>query len=417
MLTIQNLIDDLAAGCKPKSAFRLGIEHEQFAFNKANGASLSYEGDPGIRRLLESFAAKYGWTPYMEGDHPIALTKKTPNGAAVFSLEPGGQIEYSGPPLATVAEAVSDMNAFYRDLAPVLENLGIGVLRAGFHPRWRREDIHWMPKERYAIMRAYMPRRGGKGLDMMLRTCGSQLNVDFLDEADMVRKFRAALALQPAVNALMANSRLAEGHDTGYASWRGEVWRDTDPDRSGFVPFVFDKDFGFARYVEYALDVPMYFIRRGGHHIDVAGKSFRDFMAGRLPGHEGEIATMDDWRDHLTTLFPAVRLKRYLELRGPDSCEPELVAAMTAFWTGILYDETALAEAARIAAAWPRDAYLALQRAAPRGGLETKMEGPGPWSRLADFAADMLHLAQSGLSRREPEAQNLLDPFMARLRS
>jgi glutamate--cysteine ligase len=417
MLTIQTLIDDLATGCKPKSGFRLGIEHEQFAFDLASGAPLAYEGMPGIRALLESFAAAHGWQPYLEDGHPIALSKKTPNGEKIFSLEPGGQVEFSGAPCATAAEAVAEMEDFYAKLAPVAAKLGIGLLRCGFHPRWTREDVHWMPKERYAIMRAYMPRVGAKGLDMMLRTCGSQLNVDFASEADMVRKFRVTLALQPAINALMANSCMAEGKDTGYASWRSAVWQDTDPARSGFLPFVFEKDFGFARYVDYALSVPMYFFRREGRHIGAAGLSFRDFMEGRLPGHEDETATLADWHDHLTTLFPAVRLKHYLELRGPDSTAPEMVAAMTAFWTGILYDDAALAEAARIAATWPGENYLRLQQACAKDGLDTAMDGLGPWTTLADFAGDMLHLAHGGLSRHEPGAQPLLAPFEARLGS
>jgi len=402
MLTIQTLIDDLAAGCKPKDQWRIGIEHEQFAFNKATGGALSYDGEPGIRKLLETFAAKYGWEKKLENGNPIALAKDN----ITVSLEPGGQVEYSGSPCINLVAAQAEMDAFYKGLTATADALGIGFLRVGFHPQWRREDINWMPKGRYKIMREYMPKKGGHGIDMMIRTTGAQVNLDFSSEQDMVKKYRVALALQPAVTALMANSNMKEGKDSGYLSYRSYCWTDTDPDRCGVPAFVFDENMSFARYVEYALDVPMYFIRRNDQYIDVSGKSFRAFMEGKLPGHEGEYPTLDDWRDHATTLFPEVRLKRYLELRGPDSTDPATVLAMAAFWAGILYNEEMLAQAYDLISEWPIAKHKRLRRDAPKLGLQSSVDER--WPTLAALAADALELAAQGLSETD---QMLLRPF------
>lgn len=392
MLTVQTLIDDLAAGCKPKDQWRIGIEHEQFAFNKATGAALPYDGKPGIRQLLETIAAKHGWKIKAENGNPIALEKDN----MVVSLEPGGQFEYSGSPCKSLAEAQAEIQKFYQEAETVAATLGIDFLRVGFHPQWRREDIHWMPKGRYETMRGYLPKKGSHGIDMMLRTCGAQVNLDFASEQDMVRKYRVALALQPIVTAIMANSPLKEGRDTGYASYRSHCWTDNDPDRSGVPAFVFGDEMGFARYVEYALDVPMFFIRRGDQYTDVAGQSFRAFIEGRLPGHEGEHATIEDWRDHLTTLYPEVRLKRYLELRGPDSNPPELVCAMAAFWAGIFYNEQALNEAYALIEDWPAAKHKRLRRDVPRYGLETAVDQN--WPDLAALGVEALNIASGGLS-------------------
>lgn len=402
MLTVQTLIDDLAAGCKPKDNLRIGIELEQFAFNKSSGAPLPYEGAPGIRQLLEAIAAKGGWEIKRENGNPVALKKD----GIIVSLEPGGQFEYSGSPCVNLQAAKAEMDNFYQDVAAIADPLGIDFVPVGFHPQWKREDIHWMPKGRYKIMRDYMPKKGGHGIDMMLRTTGAQVNLDYESEQDMVRKYRVALGLQPIVTAIMANSHMKEGRDTGYASYRSHCWTDTDPDRCGVPAFVFGDDMSFARYVDYALSVPMIFIRRGDDYTNVAGQSFRAFMEGRLPGHEGEYATMDDWAEHLTTLYPEVRLKHYLELRGPDSNPPPMVCAMAAFWTGIFYNDTALGDAYSLIGDWPAAKHKRLRREVPQSGLQTSIDSN--WPDLAAFAADALNIAANGLSGDD---QLMLQPF------
>jgi glutamate--cysteine ligase len=402
MLNYEKLVEDMHSGCKPRAAWRLGIEYERFAFNRADGSPLPYDGTPGIRALLENFAARYGWSLKYEGDHPIGLQK----GQKTITLEPGGQVEYSGSPLPDLDAVVQECDDYLRSMAAVADEMGIGFTAKGFPPTWRRADIQWMPKERYGIMRPYMEKVGQFGIDMMGRTCGTQINIDFDSEQDMINKFRVALAFQPAINALMANSRMVEGKDSGYASYRGHVWTDTDKARSGFLPFVFAPDMSFARYVDYALDVPMYFVRRDGHHINVAGQSFRDFMDGKLRGFEGQYPTLEDWHDHLTTLFPDVRLKKYLEMRGPDSHEPEMVYAMAAFWTGILYDEETLRQAVSLIEKNPAMIAPAIRGNVARLGLGTAMPDT-EWATICDFAAEITGLAARGL----PRHAHLLQPF------
>ena len=406
MLTYDDLVRDMEAGCKPRADWRVGIEYERFAYNLATGVPVAYEGTPGIRHLLQSYAARYGWIIKYEGDHPIGLQHDN----QTITLEPGGQVEYSGSPLPDLDAVVTEGNSYLQNMAVVADELGIGFMAAGFPPVWSREDVQWMPKERYGIMRPYMEKVGSLGVDMMGRTCGAQINVDFSSEADMIKKFRVALTVQPAIIALMANSRMVEGKDSGFASYRAHIWTDTDKARSGFLPFVFAPDMSFARYVDYALDVPMYFIRREGRHIDVAGQSFRDFMAGKLPGFEGEYPDLEDWHDHLTTLFPDVRLKKYLELRGPDSHEPEMVYAMAAFWTGILYDDAVLDEVAALVAAFPDLIAPGVRADVARMGLSTALPGT-KWRDLCDFSATMLDFAEKGLHHN----RNLLLPFRQKL--
>jgi glutamate--cysteine ligase len=397
MLTYDDLVNDMAGGVKPPEDWKIGIEHEQFIYRLSDGGALPYDGAPGILQILESFRDDYGWDPIVVNGYLIALQK----GGVSITLEPGGQFELSGSPQATLHGVRAEANAFYDALDNITKSKGLGVLRAGFHPTWKREDIHAMPKERYGIMRPYMEKKGKYGVDMMLRTCGTQVNLDFSSEADMVKKYRVALGLQPMITALMANSKMAEGVDTGYESYRSLMWTDTDPDRCGVPEFVFEPGMGFARYVDYALDVPMYFIMRNGHHVDVAGKSFRDFMAGKLPGHEGEYPTLDDWHDHLTTLFPEVRLKSYLELRGPDSVEPELVFAMAAFWTGIFYDADALDQAWDLIRDWPIELHRELRMAVPRHGMRTILPERQTFLNLS---LEALQIAHSGLGRQAAHA-------------
>lgn len=383
----------------------MGLELERFAFRRDTGAPLSYEGEKSVKALLEQFATEDGWQKICENGQVIALEK---NGTAL-TLEPGGQVEYSGPPFKTLTELSEHLQEFHRALQKTADSLGIDFMSCGVHPDWTRADIHFMPKPRYRIMKSYMPQKGQLGLDMMLRTCGTQINLDYGSERDMVRKFRVILGLQPLVTALMANSSLKEGVDTGYKSYRAHIWTDTDPDRCGFPAFVFDENMGFARYVEKALDVPMYFFRRDGAYIDVAGQSFRDFMAGRLTGHEGVFPDLRDWHDHLSTIFWDVRLKRYLELRGPDSAAPEMVMAMAAFWAGILYNEAALDEASRFVAPVPLSVHLDIHRHLPRDGLGT---AAGRGQALFDWAVPLLQMAADGLPAGEHDR---LRPFYDRL--
>lgn len=385
MITYQTLIDDLASGCKPKDQFRVGLEHEQFAYNIQTNMPLPYDGNPGILQLLEGFAEAYDWEKISDHGHIIALKK----GMNYVTLEPGGQFEYSGAPMQDVAEAKAAMDKFYEDLAIIGKNLGIGFLAKGFHPTWKLEDIHKMPKPRYDIMAPYMDKIKSMGRDMMFRACGTQVNLDHSSEEEMVQNLRLSLAIQPVVIALMANSSHVEGQDTGYSSYRSYIWNNTDPDRCGILPFAFEEGMGFARYVDYALDVPMYFIRRKGEYINVAGLSFRDFMEGKLPGHEGGYPTMDDWSDHLTTLFPEVRLKHYLELRGADCHEPEMVYAMAAFWTGLFYNESAREKAWALVKDWSVEDHQTIRDTVPEMGLHT----PTPDGRdLSALAKDILSI-------------------------
>ncbi|MGZ9108352.1 MAG: glutamate--cysteine ligase [Micavibrio sp.] len=402
MLTYDDLVNDMEKGCKPKDKWRLGIEHEQFVYLKTTGESLPYDGNPGILQILEGLIDQHGWSPVRPQGKLIALEK----GRAMVTLEPGGQVEFSGAPLPDLVAMKREANEFYRALGIVTGSLGIGVLPVGFHPVWRRDQIHTMPKERYKIMFPYMEKKGRYGVDMMLRTCGAQINLDFSSEADMVKKYRVALGLQPVVTALMANSHQAEGKDTGYKSYRSLMWTDTDPDRCGIPDFVFGKDMGFARYVDYALDVPMYFIMRDGHHVDVAGQSFRAFMNGKLPGFDGQYPSLDDWHDHLTTLFPEVRLKRYLELRGPDSAAPALVYGMAAFWTGILYDEDALDQAWDLIRDWTPEFHKQLRMDVTRHGLHAPLPER---QTLLNMAMETIQIAEHGLARQSYGGREDLD--------
>ncbi len=397
MLTYDDLVNDMAAGCKPKAGWRIGIEHEQFVYKLADGKPLPYDGNPGIKQILEALSARHGWKQVLANGKLIALEK---DGHSV-TLEPGGQFEISTAPLKTIEDVRREASAFYAALDTVAETLHIGILDAGFHPTWRREDIQRMPKERYAIMAPYMDTVGKHGIDMMLRTCGVQVNLDFASEADMVKKYRVTLGLQPVMTALLANSRMKKGRDTGYRSYRSHIWTDTDPARCGVPPFVFEDGMGFARYVDWALNVPMYFIIRGGHYIDVAGQSFRAFMDGKLPGREGQYPTMDDWHDHLTTLFPEVRLKKYLELRGMDSVAPPLVYAMTSFWTALIYDDEALEQSYDLIRDWPVEAHLRLRQEVPREGLDTLLHHG---QHLRNLALETIEIADNALARMGEQA-------------
>ncbi len=388
----RQLVAYLEAGCKPERAFRIGTEHEKFGFHKDTLRPLAYEGPGGIRALLEGLADRFGWEIVREGDNPIALRQ----GGASITLEPGGQFELSGAPVEDIHATCCEVHTHLEQVRQIAEPMGVGMLGMGFQPKWRREEIPWMPKARYAIMRRWMPKRGGHGLDMMLRTCTIQVNLDFSSEADMVKKFRVGLALQPVATALFANSPFADGVPTGYLSYRSHVWNDTDPDRCGILPFVFEEGMGFERYVDYVLDVPMYFVYRDGRYIDAAGQSFRDFLEGRLPALPGEIPTLSDWADHLTTVFTEVRLKRYIEMRGADGGRWQKLCGLPALWTGLLYHRPSLDAAWDLCRDWTLEEHHYLRREVPRLGLKTPFRG----RPLRELALEVLALADSGLSAR-----------------
>jgi glutamate--cysteine ligase len=398
-LVFEDLVRWMADGGKPKSDWRVGAEHEKFVFRLKDNAPVPYEPN-GIKALLDGLT-RFGWTPVMEGENVIALER----GMANVSLEPGGQFELSGAPLETVHDICEETGQHLNEVKQVADELGLGFLGLGFTPVWRRDEIPVMPKGRYKIMREYMPKVGGLGLDMMFRTCTVQANLDFADEADMVAKFRTSLALQPIATALFANSPFVEGKPSGFVSARANVWTDTDADRTGMLDFVFQDGFGFDTYARYALDVPMYFVKRGDRYIDVAGRSFRDFMDGKLPELPGERPTLKDWADHTTTIFPEVRLKKYLEMRGADSGPWSRLCALPALWMGVLYDSASLAAAWDLCKDWDIADHERLRADVTRLGLKAEIAGRS----VQDVAKDMLAIARAGLKARNRLSGGLVD--------
>jgi len=388
----RQLIEYFAAGNKPKAAWRMGTEHEKFGFDKQTMKPLPYEGKTGIRAMLEGMT-RFGWEPVTEGNNPIALLR----GKANITLEPGGQFELSGAPLETLHEAAAENEQHIDEVKTVAGEIGAGFIGLGFAPQWKREDFDWMPKGRYKIMRDYMPKKGKLGIDMMLRTCTVQTNLDFESEADMVRKFRVSLALQPLATALFANSPFVEGKDSGFKSYRSNIWTDTDPDRCGMLPFVFEDGFGFERYADYMLGVPMYFVYRDGKYIDASGQDFKDFLKGKLAARPGEIPTINDWADHVTTAFPEVRLKRYLEMRGADSGPLPMLTALPALWVGLLYDQGALDAAWDLVKGWSVADHDFLRRETPKTGLATRFKGRA----LAELGREVVEIAHAGLRARK----------------
>ena len=390
-LSLDDLTQLFAKGVKPKSQFSIGAEHEKIVFQRPSHAAVPYDGPSGIEALLKGLM-RFGWDPVEEDGKIIALSR---DGASV-SLEPAGQFELSGAALPDVHAVHAETLRHLKEAKSVGAELGLGFSAIGFTPTWRRDDVHVMPKGRYNIMRRYMPLKGKLGLDMMLRTCTVQSNLDFSSEADMVAKFRMSLALQPITTALMANSPFVEGRPTGLLSNRANVWTDTDPDRTGMLDFVFEDGFSFQRYAEYALDVPMYFVKRGHHYIDVAGRSFRDFIVGRLPELPGQCATIKDWNDHTTTIFPEVRLKQFLEMRGADTGPASRISGLQALWAGVFYDEAARDAALDLAKGWTREDRVGLRRSAFERGLHGEVAG----RPVQDVARDLIAISAEGLKRR-----------------
>jgi glutamate--cysteine ligase len=408
----RDLVRWLEAGCKPPTEFRIGTEHEKLPFTLTEHKPVPYEGPRGIRALLEGMRHLLGWEAILEGDTIIGLADVTGGGA--ISLEPGGQFELSGAPLATLHQTCSELNAHLAQLAQVARPLGLGFLSLGMSPKWTRAETPMMPKGRYKIMAAYMPKVGRLGLDMMFRTCTVQVNLDFASEADMVKKLRVGLALQPVATAIFANSPFTEGRPNGFLSFRSEIWRDTDLHRTGMLPFAFEAGMGFERYVEYALSVPMYFVKRGDRYIDVAGSSFEDLLSGKHPALPGERATMSDWANHLSTLFPEVRLKRYLEMRGADDGPRERICGLSALWTGLLYDPQALDAAWDLVRDWTAEERQKLRDDVPRLAFNAEVRG----RKVRGLARDMVALARDGLKRRrrldyysDDDETHFLDPL------
>ncbi len=396
--SVQQLADYLAGGGKPRDAWRIGTEHEKFGFRRDGLAPPPYEPD-GIRAMLDGMAGR-AWEPILDDGNPIGLKGAGPHRGASISLEPGGQFELSGAPLRTLHETKAEFDTHFAELAQVAGPLGLGFAPVGFHPLARREDMPWMPKSRYAIMRRYMQTVGSMGLDMMQRTCTVQVNVDYADEADMRRKLRVSLALQPLATAMFANSPFTEGRPNGFLSMRAHVWTNVDPARTGAPALMFAEDFGFERFVQWLLDMPMYFILRDGRYIDLAGRSFRDFMAGRLNDVTGgEVATVGDFADHVTVAFTDVRLKRFLEMRGADAGSPAMMLAQSALWVGLLYDEQALSEADTLVRSRPWQDYADLRAAVPK----LAMDAPWPDGPLREFANKVISVATRGLRSRHEQ--------------
>jgi len=386
------LIEYMEAGCKPKSNWRIGTEHEKFPYHLDDLSPLTYEEENGIRRVLEELQ-RFGWEPIFEGENVIALSK---DGGGTISLEPAGQLELSGDAVETIHQTCGEVTSHLQQVKAVASELGIGFLGLGYRPKVMAEEVPWMPKGRYKIMRDYMPKVGNLGLDMMKSTCTVQVNLDFDSEATMVKMFRVSLALQPVATALWANSPFRHGKPSGFLSYRSHIWTDTDPDRCGTLPFVFEDGFGFERYVDYILDVPMYFVYRGGEYLDAAGLSFRDFMDGKLSILPGEYPKMSDYVDHLSVAFPEVRLKQFLEMRGADGGPWDSLCALPAFWVGLLYDDQALDAAYNMIKDWTQEEHDYLRAEVPRTALKTPFRN----KTVREIANDVLDIAHAGLHAR-----------------
>ena len=396
------LAEYLAAGCKPRDDWRIGTEHEKFGYCKQSLKPIPYDGTASIFAVLDGLRQRHGWAPVEEAGKLIGLTK---DGANV-SLEPGGQLELSGAPLATIHETCDEVNAHLKDVRDIADTLGVGFIGLGAAPIWSYEDMPMMPKGRYTLMRDYMDRVGTMGKSMMFRTCTVQVNLDFESEADMVKKMRVAIALQPVATALFANSPFFDGDVNGHKSWRSRVWRDLDPDRTGTLPFVFEDGFGFQRWVDYALDVPMYFVYRDGKYINALGQSFRDFLKCKLPALPGELPTLSDWADHLTTIFPEARIKQFMEMRGADGGPWRRLCALPAFWVGLLYDQTALDAAWDLVKGMDAQTRDEMRIGASVDGLQAEAGG----IKMMDLARQTVAISQVGLTARRRSGAGGLVP-------
>ena len=390
-----DLKDWMAAGCKPREAWRIGTEHEKFGYRNADLSPLPYDGADGIHAMLSGLM-QFGWQGKFEGDTLVGLVRSEEAGGGSVTLEPAGQLELSGAPLENIHQTCAEVSRHLKEVQAVAEKLGQSYMGIGYSPLWGLDEAPQMPKGRYQLMNQYMPKQGGRGLEMMYLTSTVQVNLDFGSEADMVEKLRIALALQPLATALFANSPFKNGQPTGHVSERSLIWLDTDGARTGMLPQAFEEGFGFEQYVDYALDVPMYFVMRDGKFIDALGMSFRDFMAGNLPALPGEKPTASDWEDHLTTLFPEARVKRFIEMRGADSGPWSSLCALPALWVGLLYDASTQTQVADLIADWTQAERDQLRVQSPLLGLQTPFRS----GTLLDVAREVLHLAEQGLKNR-----------------
>ncbi|ABN77767.1 glutamate--cysteine ligase [Cereibacter sphaeroides] len=391
----------MEAGCKPAQDWRIGTEHEKFGHLTADLKPLPYEGAASVRAILEGLRDRFGWEPVMERDAIIGLQR---DGANV-SLEPGGQLELSGAPLLSVHETKAELESHLREVAEVADPMGVRFMGVGAAPIWSHEEMPVMPKGRYRLMTDYMGRVGTHGTQMMYRTCTVQVNLDYGSEADMVKKLRVALALQPVATALFASSPFFDGRVNGHKSWRSRIWRSLDASRTGMLPFAFEEGMGFQRYVDWVLDVPMYFVYRDGQYIDALGQSFRDFLKGELPALPGEKPTLSDWADHMTTVFPEARVKKYIEMRGADAGPLSHLVALPAFWVGLMYDGAALDAAWDLARDWSAETREGLRVAASVDGLQGEAGGV----RLLDVAREAVAIAEGGLRARALAGEGFAD--------
>uniref|UniRef100_UPI0035AE11A6 glutamate--cysteine ligase n=1 Tax=Paenirhodobacter enshiensis TaxID=1105367 RepID=UPI0035AE11A6 len=404
----EQLAEYIASGEKPAADWRIGTEHEKFGFDTKTLRPLPYAGETSIEALLQGLRTRFGWEPIFEQEHLIGLTR---NGANV-SLEPGGQFELSGAPMATLHETRAELDTHLAEVAEIAGPMGAAFMGLGAAPVWREADMPMMPKGRYRLMTAYMDRVGTMGKTMMYRTSTVQVNLDFGSEADMVKKMRVALALQPVATALFANSPFLDGQPNGFRSWRSNVWSHLDDARTGMLPFLFEEGAGYESYVDYVLDVPMYFVYRDGHYIDALGQSFRDFLNGELPALPGEKPTLSDWADHMTTVFPEARVKKYIEMRGADCGDRDHLVALPALWTGLMYDTGALDAAWDLVKGWTDATREGLRRAAAKSALKGEAEGV----RLLDLSRQVVAIAREGLARRglgEEACLDVLEPALA----
>ena len=392
------LIEYLASGCKPKSDWRIGTEHEKFGYCKETLSPIPYNGNRSVLAILKGLEREYGWKPIKENNSIIGLSK---NGANV-SLEPGGALELSGAQLQTVFQTCDEVNEHLLEVKSIADKLNIGFIGLGAAPHWKHDEMPIMPKGRYKLMSEYMDKVGTMGKSMMFRTCTVQVNLDFASESDMVQKMRVALALQPIATALFSNSPFFDGNLTGHKSWRSRIWRSLDPQRTGLLPFVFNEGFGFEAWAEYALDVPMYFVYRDGNYINALGQSFRDFMKGELPALPGELPTLSDWADHLTTIFPEARLKKFIEMRGADAGQWHRLCALPAFWVGICYDQGSLDAAWDMVKSWDENYRENLRVAAAEDGLNASVGS----TSLIDLAKETILISENGLKNRAQASSN-----------
>ena len=388
----EQLAELLAKGCKPKEDWRIGTEHEKFGYCVDTHKPLPYEGERSIHAVLSGLRDRFGWTPVEEGGMLIGLNK----GMANVSLEPGGALELSGAPVETIHQTCDEVNDHLREVKAVSDEIGVKFIGLGAAPEWKHEDMPLMPKGRYKLMNSYMEKVGTMGTAMMRRTCTVQVNLDFGSEADMVQKLRVSLALQPVATALFANSPFFEGKVNNHKSWRAVIWRHLDADRTGMLPWVFEDGMGFERWVQWVLDVPMYFVYRDGKYINALGMSFRDFLKGELPALPGEKPTLSDWADHLTTVFPEARIKQFIEMRGADGGPWRRLCALPAFWVGLMYDQNALDAAWDLCKNWTAEQRDALREAASIDGLQAKVDG----INMHELAREVVAISEAGLKAR-----------------